>query len=268
MLPLQNPIVSIEYQTGELVPELTDILRNTIVDIRCTDTEGRQFLVEMQLFWNESFKSRVLFNASKAYAIQLNKNEDFKLLKPVYALNFINQIFEKSPEMKDEYYHYYKIVNIKDTEKQIEGLEFLFVELPKFKPQNRSEKKLHELWLRFLTEINETTEEAPADLLENEYIREAVSYVERAAYTKAQLYAYDQCKLNTITQTSMLSASRAEGEAIGLEKGKAEGKAEEQEQFVIKGYKKGHSIELISSFTDLTPEQIILILKRHELINR
>ena len=123
---------------------------------------------------------------------------------------------------------------------------------------------MHELWLRFLTEINETTEEAPAELLENEYIREAVSYVERAAYTKAQLYAYDQCKLNTITQTSMLSASRAEGEAIGLEKGKAE----EREQFVIKGYKKGHSIELISSFTDLTPEQIILILKRHELINR
>ena len=73
----------------------------------------------------------------------------FKLLKPVYALNFVNETFEKSPEMKDEYYHYYKIVNIRDTEKQIEGLEFLFV-----KPQNRAEKRFHELWLRFLTEIN------------------------------------------------------------------------------------------------------------------
>ena len=270
MLPLKNPIVSIEYQTGELVPELTEILRNTIVDIRCTDSEGRQFLVEMQMFWNESFKSRVLLNASKAFVMQFDKNENFKLLKPVYALNFINRTFENSPEMEDEYYHYYKIVNIKDTEKQIEGLEFLFVELPKFKPQNRTEKKLHELWLRFLTEINETTEEAPAELLENEYIREAVSYVERAAYTKAQLDAYFICKLNAVTQTSMLSASkeegRAEGIAIGLEKGKAEGKAEEQEQSVIKGYKKGHSIELISSFTDLSPEQITIILKQHGLI--
>jgi conserved hypothetical protein (putative transposase or invertase) len=264
MLPLKDPIVSIEYQTGELLPELTDILRNTIVDIRCTDKEGRQFLVEMQLFWNESFKSRVLFNASKAFVVQLDKNEEFKLLKPVYALNFINRTFENSPEMKDEYYHYYKIVNIKDTEKQIEGLEFLFVELPKFKTQNRAEQKLHELWLRFLTEINETTEEAPADLMENDYIREAVSYVERAAYTKAQLETYYKRKIDTMTQTSMLSTSRAEGLAEGRAEGRAEGLAEGE---VIGEKKKalsiarnllnkGMSIEEVVNATGLTKQQI------------
>ncbi|MCL2119115.1 MAG: Rpn family recombination-promoting nuclease/putative transposase, partial [Planctomycetaceae bacterium] len=154
MLPLENPIVSVEYQTGELIPELADILRHTIVDVRCTDSNKQQFLVEMQMYWTESFKSRVLLNASKAYIRQLDKAREFELLQPVYALNFVNDTFEKSPEMKDEYYHYYKIVNIKDTKKQIKGLEFLFVELPKFKPKNRAEKKLHELWLRFLTEIN------------------------------------------------------------------------------------------------------------------
>ena len=41
--------------------------------------------------------------------------------------------------------------------KQIEGLEFVFIDLPKFKPQNRAEKKLHELCLHFLTEINAST---------------------------------------------------------------------------------------------------------------
>ena len=64
--------------------------------------------------------------------MQLDKAQDIKLLQPVYALNFVNDKFEKSPEMKDEYYHHYKIVNIKDTEKQIKGLEFVFIELPKF----------------------------------------------------------------------------------------------------------------------------------------
>src|SRR5215510_4606706 len=185
ILPLERPVVGIEYQTGELIPELTEVLRNTVVDIRCTDSDGRQFLVEMQMYWNESFRSRVLLNASKAYVKQLDKNEEFKLLKPVYALTFVNKIFEYAPELKDEYFHHYKIVNINNTEKQIEGLEFFFVELPKFKPLNRAEKKLHDLWLRFLTEITETIEEAPADLLENEYIREAVGYMERSAYTKA-----------------------------------------------------------------------------------
>ena len=226
MLPLEKPIVSIEYQTGELIPELSDVLRHTIVDVRCTDLDGRQFLVEMQLYWPESFKSRVLLNASKAYVKQLDKADEIKLLQPVYALNFIDETFEKSPEMENEYFHHYKIVNIKDTEKQIKGLEFVFIELPKFKAQNRAEKRLHELWLQFLTEINEQTEEAPQELLDNELTREAVGYMERAAYTKAQLLTYDQWKINLLTERGIISDARDKGLAEGLAEGLAIGEAE------------------------------------------
>jgi len=222
MLPLEKPIVNIEYQTGELVPELTIILRNTIVDVRCTDEDGRQFIVEMQMYWTESFKSRMLFNASKAYVKQLNRAGEIKLLQPVYALSFVNETFEKSPEMANEYYHHYKIVNIKDSEKQIEGLEFIFIELPKFKPQNRAEKKLHELWLRFLTEINESTKEVPKELLENELTREAVEYMETSAYTKEQLFTYDKWKIDIWTEYNIMNDAIRKGEAIGLEKGEAE----------------------------------------------
>ena len=234
MLPLEKPVVSLEYQTNELIPELTDVLRHSIVDVRCTDADGRQFIVEMQMFWSESFKSRVLLNASKAYVMQLDKAKDFELLQPVYALNFVNETFEKSPEMEHEYYHYYKIVNIKNTEKQIKGLEFLFVELPKFKPMNRAEKKLHELWLRFLTEVDESTKEAPQELLENELTREAIGYMERAAYTKEQLITYDEWKIAAMTGRGILKDAEnkglaeglAKGEAEGLAKGRAEGRAE------------------------------------------
>ena len=276
MLPLEKPIVSIEYRMGEMIPELTDVLRRTIVDVRCTDSADRQFIVEMQMYWTESFKSRVLFNASKAYVMQLDKADDFKLLKPVYALNFVNETFEKSPEMKDEYYHYYKIVNIRDTEKQIEGLEFLFVELPKFKPQNRAEKRLHELWLRFLTEINESTREVPKELLENELTREAVGYMETAAYTKEQLEAYDMWKINAMTERSAINDALEKGEAIGLEKGREEGRAEGEaigiekgraerdalkNQMAVNAHREGVPIDKISAFTGLTPEQITEIIK-------
>jgi len=268
MLPLEKPIVSIEYQTGELIPELTDVLRNTIVDVRCTDSDGRQFIVEMQLFWSESFKSRVLLNASKAYVMQLDKAEKIKLLHPVYALNFVNEIFEKSPEMKDEYYHYYKIVNVKNTEKQIKGLEFLFVELPKFKPLNRAEKKLHELWLRFLTEINENTKDIPLELLEDEHTREAVSYMERAAYTKEQLQTYDKWKINMLTERGMIDDAREEGMEQGMIKGMEQGMIKGMEKGMIKGktegkieiavnlLKKGISIEDVCDITGLSPQKI------------
>ena len=256
MLAFENPIVSIEYDTGELIPELANVLRNTIVDVRCTDSEGRQFLVEMQMYWSESFKSRVLLNAAKAYVMQLDKAKDFSLLKPVYALNFVNETFEKDLEMRNEYFHHYKIVNVQDTEKQIKGLEFIFLELPKFKPQNRAEKKLHELWLRFLTDINEETIEVSKELLENELISEAIGYMKRAAYSKEELEVYDKWKIDVMTERSAINDAKAEGLAEGKAEGLAEGKAEEKLEIAKKLKSRGMTFDEIMELTGLTKAEI------------
>ena len=266
MLPLEKPVVSIEYQPSELIPTLPG-LRNSIVDVRCTDTEGRQFLVEMQMYWTVSFTSRVLFNASKAYIKQLKKNEEFKFLQPVYALNFVNEIFEKSPEKANDFYHHYKIVNIKDTNKQIEGLEFVFIELPKFKPSNRAEQKLFDLWLLFLTEINMRTEVVPRELMENEILREAVGYMEEAAYSEMQLEAYDKYRDIIMTECMYVSDAFEEGEAKGLAKGMEQGLKKGElktlERVVLDSYRNGLSIEQIHSFTKFPEEQINKILKQY-----
>ena len=268
MLPLEKPIVNIEYQSGELLPKVK-VLRLSIVDVRCTDTDGRQFIVEMQMYWTESFKSRVLLNASKAYVMQSDRAQKYKLLQPVYSLNFVNEIFEKSPKMQNEYYHHYKIVNIKNTQEQIKGLEFIFIELPKFKAQNRAEKKLHELWLRFLTEIDECTEEAPKDLMENSDIREAVEYVEMGAYTKSQLYAYDKVKDSIMTELSVIDDALEEGERIGKEigekkgerigerRGKRKGIIEGKKTVAINLLKLGISMDDIMQSTGFTRKEIL-----------
>ncbi len=65
MFPLSVPIKYLEYLPAELVPEVP-LLKFSIVDVRCVDEQGRQFIVEMQMLWTDSFKTRVLFNASKA----------------------------------------------------------------------------------------------------------------------------------------------------------------------------------------------------------
>ncbi len=150
---------------------------------------GRQFIVEMQMVWSAEFKQRVLFNASKAYVKQLNRGEDYSLLKPVYSLNLVNEVFE--PEL-DDYYHYYHLVHEEHTEKVIDGLHLVFVELPKFTPHTFTEKKMQVLWLRYLTEINEKTKEVPAELLANPEIAKAVSEIEESAYTEEELLGYDE----------------------------------------------------------------------------
>jgi predicted transposase/invertase (TIGR01784 family) len=250
MLPLDTSqqVVSIEYQANELLPEI-ELLKYSIVDVRCTDAQGRQFIVEMQMYWTESFRSRVLLNASKAYVNQLDRGDGYKLLQPVYVLSFVNENFEKGPGMENEYYHHYQIVNIKDTQKQIKGLEFIFIELKKFKPQGRVEKKLHELWLRYLTEINESTEEVPAELLEYGETKEAVRYIETAAYTKAQLFAYDKVRDAILSERCLLS----DAEEIGMEKGMEKG----VKKVALTCLKKGMPMEEITELTGLTEEAIL-----------
>ena len=56
------------------------------------------------------------------------------------------------------------------------------------------------------------------------------------------------------------------GEAIGLEKGETIGRTAEKENIVIKSHKAGFSLETIATITELTVEQIIVILKRHDFI--
>ena len=190
LLPLDEgkQIESIEYLPAELVPR-TPIDKDTSVDVRCEETGGRKFIVEMQMNWRASFKRRVLFNASKAYVMQLPKGDVYESLQPVYSLNLVNDIFE--PDIED-YYHYYRMVHYLHSDKELEGLHLVFVELPKFKARNLVEKKMSVLWLRFLTEIGEETKDAPQDLVEDPHVNQALEIVEESAYSEAEMYAYDR----------------------------------------------------------------------------
>lgn len=142
----------------------------------------------------------------------------FVSLVDYFSANLINDVgFDAGP---DEFYHDYAIVNVEHTDRIIEGLRFVFIELPKFKPKTIAERKMAVLWLRFLTEISEQTEEAPAELLENAEISKALSIVEKSAFNDKQLYAYEQFWDAVYVEKALIEG--------GYNKGRAEGRAEER----------------------------------------
>ena len=272
LLPLDEgkQIEHVEYLTNEMVPE-NPAKKNSIVDVRCRETGGRHFIVEMQMNWNHQFQRRVILNAAKAVVKQLDKNEDYTLLQPVYSLNLINDIgFDAGP---DEFYHDYAIVNVAHTDRIIEGLRFVFVELPKFKPQTIAEKKMAVLWLRFLTEIDENTEEAPADLLENPETCQALQILEKSAYDEVQLNSYEYFWDAVINErvaieggyqkgwNKGLAEGKQQGLAEGLAEGKQQGLAEGKQQGLAEGEEKGQQkarMEIVRKMMALgmSPEQI------------
>ena len=187
---------------------------------------------------------RVLFNASKAYVRQLDGNVRYELLQPVYSLSLVNDIFE--PDLPG-YYHDYRIVQVEHTDKVIEGLRFIFVELPKFTPQTYNEKKMQVLWLRYLTEIDDKTREVPGELLANPEIKKAVNQIEVSAYNDAQLLGYDDfwdaVRVEKTIVSDALRKGLEQGRAQGLEQGLEQGRAQGLEQ----GREQGQAAERIKN---------------------
>ncbi|MDR2774061.1 MAG: hypothetical protein LBC19_04835, partial [Tannerella sp.] len=110
--------------------------------------------------------------------------------------------------------------------------------------------------------------------------RDAVKYLERTSYTKAELQAYDKfLDIILTTRTYYVDAlaegikkgiaegiekgiekGKAEGIAEGIEKGKTEGAQQRLKELVITGNKNGLSKEQIQAYFNLNEKQIEEIL--------
>ena len=271
LLPIaeNSPITHVEYLSPEMLPDRKSG-KDSIVDVRCKDSAGRQFIVEMQMHWNEDFMKRVLLNASKSIVKQAGMGEKYRQIQPVFSLNLINDSrFQPDTE---EFYHDYAVINVEHPEKIIDGLRFVFVELPKFQPKSIAEKKMAVLWLRFLTEIGEDTKVAPKELLENEQTRKALEIIEKSAMSDAQIMAYEDFMMSIEDEQVIregfykegmtkgladgMAKGMAKGLAEGLAEGKAKGKAEANYENARKMKLKGFSVEDFSEITGLTPKEI------------
>jgi predicted transposase/invertase (TIGR01784 family) len=211
LLPLQKEqeIVSIEYLSPEQTPR-TSLGKNSIVDVKCVDSLDRYFIVEMQMAWSQTFAKRLVFDASKAFVQQLDKKniEDkafrFSEACPVYSLAIVNKEIPKfGGEKRETWYHHYKIADIDRPNWVLEGLEFVVIELPNFKPEtwSQTDKRMAVLWLRFLKEIR-YSETVAEEFLEEEAIKQAVSICEIGAYSKEELAYYDKYRTEIMWESS------------------------------------------------------------------
>lgn len=155
-----------------------------------------------------------------------------------------------------EYYHYYRMVHEEHSEKVIEGLHLVFVELPKFTLHSFSEKKMHVLWLRFLTEINEKTTKAPKELLENPEVSKALQVVEESAFDPVQLQNYDDFWDAVRVERTIAISYEKKGREEGREEGILEGGKLKQIEIAKNMKQLGIHTIVIAQASGLPPEEI------------
>ena len=267
LLPFDKPeeeITEVEYLNSVRVPRPNLFWNDNVLNVRCKNQQNQVFYVELQIIWTVDYRMRM---SSDESTVCINKSEignNHKCSYPVYSLNLVNDTFSQS----DNCYHDFQIVEVAETSEVIEGLRFIFVELPKFTPKNFSDKKMQVLWLRYLTEINEKTIEVSPDLLNNPEICKAVTQLEVSAFTEAQLLGYEKFWDIVSTAKTTISSARheglkegrakglEEGRAKGLEEGQAKGRTEERFRMAREMKSDGLPVETISKYTGLSLEEI------------
>ena len=268
-LPSDCLIEKLSYLSPENVPR-TPIAKYSIVDVRCFDNHGRQFIVEMQIDWTPDFIQRMIFNAASTYVKQIDQGNDYEDLCAVYELAILNTIFDK--EASNQWFHHYRMTSAHDRTKTWDDIQCVLIELPKFNPTTITEKKLSVLWLRFLKEINNNTTVVDPSLLEVEEIKQAVNLLEESAYSKAELLAYDKYWDDIRCEKALfkgylkegLAQGEAKGLAKGLAKGREEGKAEGKAEMARNLHQLGMGIEQIAQAAQLSPKEIEEILQSSE----
>lgn len=104
------------------------------------------------------------------------------------------------------------------------------------------------LWLRFLTEINDHTQEVPAELLENPEISKALEEVKISAFTDEELRAYDKFWDRVSSEKTLMEGRYDEG--------KLAGEAEKAVEIAKKMKAAGMDVETISKMTGVSKEEI------------
>ena len=110
--------------------------RTTIFDLHCVDSKNRKFIIEVQIAKQENIVNRAIYYASQTVVSQGDRGRGYKYgLDPVITVVFMEfSVFDE----QDKYLRK-AMLREKDGARISRTLNFVFVELPKFR------KKLEEL---------------------------------------------------------------------------------------------------------------------------
>ncbi|MEA5477259.1 Rpn family recombination-promoting nuclease/putative transposase [Pseudanabaena galeata UHCC 0370] len=140
-------ISQLEILNPYLTPRIRGV-KDTYLDVKAKLDNGTSVIIEMQVLNIEGFEKRILYNAAKAYSIQLGIGQSYSLLNPVIALTITD--FVMFPEINQLTSRF--ILKEKDflIDYPIYDLELVFVELPKFDKTLIELETLADKWLYFL----------------------------------------------------------------------------------------------------------------------
>jgi len=247
LLPLENPIVHLEFKNIEKLGMVEED-RKAIYDIYCHDKKGNQFIVELQRAKQQHFQDRAAYYSTFLIHEQAKKGQwDFKLT-PIYFIGILD--FSLPSFADNNYLHFGQLTDIYTKEVMYKKLNFIYIEMDKFKKTENQLANHLEWWLYFLKKLV-TLDEVPAKF-QNDIIAGAFDIAKLSNMSYATRHEYENSLKHYRDFINVLDTAKKEGIEIGIE----QGENKKAIKIAINMLKKQADIDLIAEVTELTQQQI------------
>ena len=207
-------IVDLEILDPYSIPRLEG-MKDSYLDVRARLRDGETVLIEMQVLNVAGLEKRILYNAAKEYANQLERGTDYQALNPVIALTITDFELFPDEELANRVISRFALLEKEVLVEYPDGdVELVFVELPKFRLGLDELRTLTERWLYFLRTAPDLTA-VPDELGAVPEIQRAfeiaefarlTSDEERALEKKAQWVADQKSLQKTLAEQEQLTA--------------------------------------------------------------
>lgn len=210
----EGVILDLEILDPYQAPRIKGI-KDSYLDVKATITDNKTVIIEMQVLNVLGFEKRVLYNAAKAFSIQLGVGEDYTLLNPVIALTIVDfEMFTDSPKVISRY----RLKEKDDLTDYSDDIELVFVELPKFTKTLDELETPIEKWLYFLKSANQL-ESVPPELGGIPALNHAFQVAQQSRLSKKELDLLEKRELFLHDSRNAILKARQEGRQEGFQEG-------------------------------------------------
>ncbi|NEO87052.1 MAG: Rpn family recombination-promoting nuclease/putative transposase [Spirulina sp. SIO3F2] len=233
LLPQQHQIQDLTFKNPENFGS-TILDRKAVFDVYCQAQAGQRFIVEIQKARQDYFKDRSVYYSTFPIQEQALKGPWNFRLDAVYTVGVLDFVFDD--HKKDaELIH---TVQLKDQKCQVfyDKLNFIYIELPKFKKTLSELESPLDKWLFLLRHLSEL-EQRP-EFLQDEELTPLFEVAEVANFSPVEQMSYRNSLKEYRDLTNVVDSSERKGWRQGHEKGLEEGLALGRQEGEVLGQRK------------------------------
>jgi predicted transposase/invertase (TIGR01784 family) len=229
----------------------------SILDVRATDQNKRQFIVEMQVAEQDGFGKRVLYYLTKSYNSQIRSADQYRKLKPAFFIGILSNFSHTNNEY---YISRSRIQDVDTGETTIKDVEFNFIELLKFNKTIDELENLTDKWIYFIKNA-ENLDVIPENV-DDKGLLSAYQEANQHTWSQEELDAYDYVDMRE--EDGRAQMDLAIKKALAKAQKEADDKAlKEKDEAILVLFNNGVPIPIIAQSFNKTEEEITEIIEKY-----